>query len=295
MNQIVVIGGNGQLGTDLLRVGKGQALNVVGLTHSGIEITDADSIEEVLSAARPEVVINTAACHGANQYTAADQEAFFRVNALGVWNVARWCWRHEVTLVHYSTDYVFGKEQARERPYTEEDTPCPVNVYGVSKLAGEHFVRAFCPKHYVIRVASLYGRAGCRAKGNSNFVKMVLDKAHRGESLEVVDDQIMSPTWTHAIAGKTLELIHSGASFGLYHLAGSGWCSWYELACEIIEIAGASVEVYPIATSEEEPDEVFLRPRYTALDNVRLRQAGLNDLPDWREALRQYIQEEENK
>ena len=293
MKQITVIGSNGQLGTDILRVGREQALNVTGLTHSDIEITDVDQVEKVLSVAKLDVIINTAACHGANQYTTADQEAFFRVNALGVWNLARWC-RHEgVMLVHYSTDYVFGKE--RERPYTEEDAPCPVNVYGISKLAGEYFVRAFCPKYYVIRVASLYGRAGCRAKGNSNFVKMVLDKARKGENLKMVNDQIMSPTWTRAIASKTLELIRSGTDFGLYHMAGSGSCSWYEFAREIVRIVGASVEVHPMATPEEEPDDVFLRPRYTALDNARLRQAGLNDLPNWREALKEYIQKEENR
>ena len=147
MKKIVVIGCNGQLGTDLLRVSREQALDVISLTHSEIEITDVNSIEKVLSDARPEVVINTAASHGAKQYTAADQEAFFRVNALGVWSLARWCWRHDATLVHYSTDYVFGKDRGREQPYAEEDAPCPVNVYGTSKLAGEYFARAFCPKH----------------------------------------------------------------------------------------------------------------------------------------------------
>ena len=124
---------------------------------------------------------------------------------------------------------------------------------------------------------------------------MVLDKARKGENLKMVNDQIMSPTWTRAIASKTLELIRSGTDFGLYHMAGSGSCSWYEFAREIVRIVGASVEVHPMATPEEEPDDVFLRPRYTALDNARLRQAGLNDLPNWREALKEYIQKEENR
>jgi dTDP-4-dehydrorhamnose reductase len=289
-----VIGGDGQLGTDLARAGHGLNLDLKSLTQTDIEITDPASVEKALSDLEPEAILNTAASHGANQSTTADQEAFFRVNGLGVLNLARFCRRHGTLLIHYSTDYVFGRECTRERPYAEEDPPCPVNIYGASKLAGEYLVRAFCPKHYVIRVASLYGSTGCMAKGNSNFVKMVLNKARRGENLKVVNDQFMSPTWTRAAAKKTYELINSGATFGLYHMAGSGLCSWYEFACEIVRIAGLTLGVEPTATPEEGPDEVFLRPRWTALGNYKLRRAGLTDLPDWRECLEEYIRTEEN-
>src|SRR5581483_3499946 len=122
---------------------------------------------------------------------------------------------------------VFGL-QAPGRPYTEDDRPGPVNVYGASKVAGEDLICAYCERHYIVRVASLFGRVGCRAKGHSNFVKMVLDKVQRGEPLMVVEDQIMSPTWTRSVAARTLDLLEAGAGFGLYHMAGSGACSWYE-------------------------------------------------------------------
>jgi len=293
VQRTVVIGGNGQLGADLARAGKELNLDVESLTHTDIEITDPASVEKVLSGLKPEAILNTAAYHGASQNAAADQEALLRVNGLGALNLARFCRRHGTLLVHYSTDYVFGRERARERPYTEEDPPCPVNVYGASKLAGEHLVRAFCPKHYVIRIASVYGSTGCRAKGNSNFVKMVLNKARKGENLKVVNDQFMSPTWTRAAAKKTFELINSGAAFGLYHMAGSGVCSWYELARETLRIAGMIVGLEATVTPEEGPDEVSLRPRWTALTNHKLRQAGLSDLPDWRECLEDYIRTEE--
>lgn len=293
MSKIAVIGGNGQLGNDLTRAAQRLNLDVTSLTHADIEITDLASLTKALSALKPEIILNTAGCHGANQYTAADQAAFFWVNGLGAMNLARFCRQHEIILVHYSTDYVFGRERTPERPYTEEDPPCPVNIYGASKLAGEFLVQALCPKHYVIRIASIYGRAGCRAKGNSNFVKMVLNKARRGENLKVVSDQLMSPTWTRAIAMKTFELVNSGAGFGLYHMAGGGSCSWYEFAREILRIARATVKAEPIATPEEGRDEVFLRPRWTALDNLRLRQEGLHDLPHWCECLEEYILTEE--
>jgi dTDP-4-dehydrorhamnose reductase len=289
VGKIVVAGGDGQLGSDLVRIGRELNLDLVCLTQGDIEITDPASVEQALSGLQPQVVLNTAACHGAAQQTTAEQEAFFRVNALGAWHLARFCRRHDALLVHYSTDYVFGQERVRARPYSEEDPPCPVNIYGASKLAGEHLIRSFCPKHYVIRVASLYGSAGCLAKGNSNFVKMVLSRARKGESLKVVNDQFMSPTWTLAAARKTYELIHSGAAFGLYHMAGSGHCTWYEFAREILRIAGLTVAVEPTATPVEGPGEVVLRPRWTALGNYKLRQAGLADLPDWRECLEEYI------
>ena len=293
MRKIVLIGGNGQLGTDLARAGRQPNVVLTSLTHLDIEICDTASIEKVLSGFEPEVVVNTAACHGAKQYTSADQEAFFRVNGIGAMNLARFCRRHGALLIHFSTDYVFGRERTRKQPYVEEDPPCPVNTYGASKLAGEYLVRAFCPKHYVIRIASVYGSAGCRARGNSNFVKMVLSKVRNGESLKVVNDQFMSPTWTRAVAIKTFELINARASFGLYHMAGSGGCSWYEFACAIIQMAGLPARVQPVATQEEDADEIFLRPRWTALDNANLRRSGLPDLPDWRELLEEYIRTEE--
>ena len=292
MKRVVVIGSNGQLGQDLMRACSEAGIDPVGLTHADIEIADSTSVDTILSEIGAEIIINTAAFHGGPSYVTADQGSFFRVNAIGVWNLARFCRRQGTTLVHFSTDYVFGRERGRQQPYVEEDSPCPVNVYGASKLAGELLVRAYCPKHYVIRVASLYGRAGCRAKGSSNFVKGILNKARKGEPLRVVNDQVMSPTWTRVVAAKTMELLDSGASYGLYHMAGRGFCSWFDFGEEILRIAGVSGDLQPSVTAEG-PDDVFLRPRWTALENSRLREVGLKDLPTWNESLEAYLREEE--
>jgi dTDP-4-dehydrorhamnose reductase len=294
MSQLmIVIGGNGQLGSDLIRVGEEQNLNIRGLTHTEIDIANMDSVESVLSAMQPQIVINTAACHGANQYTAADQDAFFRLNALGAWNVARWCWQRDAVFIQYSTDYVFGADLARSQPYIETDLPCPVNIYGVSKLAGELLVRSFCPRHYVLRIASVYGVTGCRAKGNSNFVKMTLGKIRNQEDMQVVADQFMTPTWTRAAALKTFDLLAEQVPYGLYHLSGSGACSWYEFACEILKLTKAAITVTPTQTPADSAGSVFLRPRYTVMDNLNLRRAGLPDMPDWRESLATYLNEGE--
>jgi len=286
---IVVIGSNGQLGQDLIKVGEARGQVLTGLTHADMEITDPVSVQTVLDRLAPQVIINTSAAHGARQSTPAEQQAYFNVNAVGVWYLARWCWQHGATLVHYSTDYVFGAERDRTQPYTEADPPCPVNLYGASKLAGEKLVSAFCPQHYILRIASVYGAAGARAKNDSNFVKMTLSKIQKGENMQVVNDQHMSPTWTKAAAAKTFELLDVQAPYGLYHLAGSGVCSWYEFACEIVRLTGGRIAVEPSATPADKPDDLFLRPHYTALDNAKLRAAGLADLPDWRSSLEAYF------
>jgi len=290
---IVVIGSHGQLATDLIRIGRQQGRTVIGLDCPEIDITNMPLVGQALNPLAPPIVINTAAAHGAAQATFQEQQPFFNVNALGVWNLARWCSQHGATLIHYSTDYVFGAERSRNKPYTEADAPCPTNIYGASKVAGELLVHSFCSQHYILRVASLYGAAGCRAKGDSNFVKMTLGKIQKGENMKVVNDQFMSPTWTGAAARKTFELLDARAPFGSYHLAGSGTCTWYEFAREIVRLAGGKITVEPAATPADKPDDIFLRPRYTALDNANLRRAGLADLPHWRLSLEDYLQNEQ--
>jgi dTDP-4-dehydrorhamnose reductase len=290
--RIVVIGSHGQLATDLIKIGQQQGRTLIGLDLPEIDITNMVSVQQALDPRAPEIVINTAAAHGAAQAAFQEQQSFFNVNALGVWNLARWCRQHDATLVHYSTDYVFGAERSRAKPYTEADAPCPTNIYGASKVAGELLVRSFCPCHYILRVASLYGAAGCRAKSDSNFVKMTLGKIQKGENMKVVHDQFMSPTWTGAAAHKTFELLDAHAPYGLYHLAGRGTCTWYEFACEIVRLTGGKIVVEPSVTPADKPEDIFLRPRYTALDNANLRRAGLANLPDWRESLRAYLEEE---
>jgi dTDP-4-dehydrorhamnose reductase len=289
MSRFVIIGSNGQLGHDLLRAAREQGRDATGLNHADIEITDAQSVQTILGRLKPRVVINTAAAHSAKQDTSADHIAFYDVNAIGVWHLARWCWQNDAVFVHYGTDYVFGAERNRAQPYTETDAPCPTNLYGTSKLAGEKMVSAFCPQHYILRIASVYGETGSRAKNNSNFVLMTLGKIRAGENMKVVDDQLMSPTWTRAAALKTFELLDARAPFGLYHLAGRGMCSWYEFACEIVKIAGGKILIEPTKTPEDKPGDIFLRPRFTALDNANLRRAGLKDLPEWQESLGMFL------
>ncbi len=287
--RIAIVGATGQLGRDLSAEARQRGLAAIAFGHDALEVGDASSIERAFAASRPTVVLNTAAVHGAPFYSAAEQDASFRVNAIGAWNLARWCATHAATLVHFSTDYVFGADRRRSLPFTEDDAPAPVNVYGASKLAGEQLAAASCAAHYIVRVASLYGVGGCRAKNDSNFVELVLHKALKREPMTMVTDQVMSPTATRDVAERALDLLEAKAPFGIYHLAGRGHCSWYDFAREIVRQAGLDAEIAATATPDEADGAIFIRPRYTALDNAAVRRAGLPDLPDWRDGLAHYL------
>ncbi len=287
--RIAIVGATGQLGRDLAAEARQRGLETVVFGHDAIEVGDVSSIERAFATSRPTVVLNTAAVHGAQFYSAAEQDAFFRVNAIGAFNLARWCATHAASLVHFSTDYVFGGDRRRSQPYTEDDPPAPLNVYGASKLAGEQMVAASCAAHYIVRVASLYGAGGCRAKNDSNFVELVLRKAARREAMTMVTDQVMSPTATRDVAERAFDLLEVRAPSGVYHLAGRGQCSWYDFAREIVRQAGLDAEIAATATPDEAAGAIFIRPRYTALDNAAVRRTGLPDLPDWRDGLASYL------
>src|SRR5207245_2771295 len=165
------------------------------------------------------------------------------------------------TLVHYSTDYVFGLDGSRATPLTEDDSPGPVSVYGLSKLAGEYLVRSICPKHFVIRTCGLYGVWGSGGKGG-NFVETMLRVAGQGKPLRVVADQVCTPTYTVDLAEATAALLPTGR-YGLYHLTSGGSCSWYEFARAIFELSGVRADLSPITSAEYKA--AARRPGYSVL------------------------------
>ena len=213
--KIAVIGSTGQLGTDLIKTLK-DGHEVIGLAHKDIEITDYGSCM-ILKEHRPDVVINTAAFHKTDQ---CEEEPLktFSVNAIGARNVTMVSREMEATAVFISTDYVF--DGSKNKPYTEDDVPAPINTYGISKLAGEHFTRQN-PKHYIIRIASVFGAAGASGKGG-NFVETMITKAKKGESITVVDDMWISPTYTKDAALTLKGIIESKLPYGTYHATNSG-------------------------------------------------------------------------
>src|SRR3954451_22974680 len=218
------IGAGGQLGRDLApRLGG----EVVPLGRPDCDLTKPAALAERLHALQPDAVINCAAYNFVDK-AETEPDAAFAVNAWSVRALARICRDLDCTLVHFSTDYVFGLDTNRRTPFETTDAPGPVSVYGMSKLAGEYAVRAECPKHFVIRTCGLFGVWGSGGKGG-NFVETMLRVAGQGKPLKVVDDQHCTPSYTADVAAAAAALIATGR-YGLYHVTNSGATTWYELA-----------------------------------------------------------------
>jgi dTDP-4-dehydrorhamnose reductase len=190
-------------------------------------------------------------------------------------------------LVHFSTDHVFGLDELRRTPWTEADLPGPVNVYGLSKLAGEYVVRAGSPRHLVVRTCGLFGVWGSGGKG-SNFVETMLRLGSQGKPLRVVADQVCTPTYTADLAEATVALLSRGRP-GVYHITNAGACSWFEFARAVFEQAGLRAEVTPITSGDY--GAPARRPVYSVLAPVGIRNLGMQLLRPWNEALAAYLQE----
>lgn len=279
---VAVIGAEGQLGSDLVQAFAGR--DVAALGHADVEIADAEQVRKMVAELRPIAVVNTAAQH----HTARCEEnprLAFAVNAEGALNLARACEEAGSLLVHVSTDYVF--DGAKRAPYVESDAVAPVNVYGISKAAGEFAVTSYCTRHYVVRASGLYGVATCRAKGE-NFVTKMLRLAREKGKVTVVDDEIVTPTWTGALA-RQIRLLVDGASvpYGVVHASDEGSCSWHQFAAEIFRQTGVPVELARASVADF-PSPVK-RPFYSVLENRVLTDAGANEMLDWRESLHHYL------
>jgi len=286
--RVLILGANGQLGSDLRCEYAGADLHAADIEQ--VDIRDQEQVRRLIEEeVAPQLVINTAAAHNVPKCE-EDPATAFAVNATGCRHVAVSCCRIGARLVHISTDYVFGHGDGR--PFVESDLPAPLNVYAASKLAGEHLIAAECPNHVIIRGAALYGAAPCVAKGGLNFVRLMLQLAATRPEVKVVTDEVTTPTYTRALAAQ-IRLVAEQGEPGLYHATCNGQCSWYEFARAIFEEAGVEANLVP-ATSAEFPSPVK-RPRYSVLDNQHLRRQGLDIMPPWRDALRAYLAEMREK
>ncbi len=280
-----VIGANGQLGTEVCRAYEGAGYEVAALTHADLAVEDRAQTRDVLGDLGPDVVVNTAAMHHLERCE-EDPARAFAINGEGARNVALQAQDLGAALIHVSTDYVF--DGAATTPYTEADCPRPLNVYGTTKLCGEHFVRALCERHLVVRVSGLFGDAPCRAKGGLNFVDLMLHLARNRGAVRVVDDERVSPTTCRSVADNLVPLGESGAT-GVFHMTSQGECTWYEFAARIFELA--KVEVQLDRADPGEFASVVARPAYSVLDNAALRAADLDRMPHWTDALGWYLGE----
>lgn len=277
----VVLGASGQLGRDLCPRLPGE---VLGLDRSQLDLSRPEMLA-VLHQLHPDIVVNCAAYNFVDRAEAEPGEAL-AVNTIGVRWLAQTCRDLDCVLVHFSSDYVFGLEE-RNTPWTEDDLPGPVNVYGVSKLAGEYFVRSLCPRHFLIRTCGLYGVWGSGGKGG-NFVETMLRLAGSGRPIRVVNDQVCTPTYTVDLAAVVATLVQT-QHHGLYHVTNGGACSWYDFAAAIFELAGLTPELVPISTREY--GAAARRPAWSVLTSRRLSATGIAPPRPWREALAAYLEE----
>jgi dTDP-4-dehydrorhamnose reductase len=283
----VLIGAAGQLGRDLQPRLPGQ---VVAWTRANADLAWPAELRAALEAQRPDVVVNCAAYNFVDR-AESEPAAAFAVNAWGVRDLALTCRDLDCTLVHFSTDYVFGLDETRRVPWSVTDAPGPVSVYGLSKLAGEYVVRALCPRHFVIRTCGLYGVWGAGGKGG-NFVETMLRKAAQGQPLRVVADQTCTPTYTADLAAAAAALAAT-SRYGLYHLTSSGACSWHEFARTIFELAGVKADLTAIPSREFAAPA--RRPTYSVLSTAAYESLGLSPMRPWREALAAYLNERNRK
>lgn len=278
--RIALIGADGQLGSDLIKALSHE--DVIPLYYPEFDITDVSRTSDIIQSLSADVVINTAAYHRVDDCE-DNPEKTFAVNTIAVRELALLCRALDLILVHFSTDYVFdGKKHT---PYIEDDLPNPLNVYGVSKLAGEYFVQNIHKKHFLIRTCGLYGEAGCWGKG-TNFVDTMVNLSRLETPIRVVDDQWVTPTSTEELAQKVKELLQT-SKWGLYHLTNEGQCTWFEFAAAILALLGSGSRLE--AVDSHAFGAKAKRPGYSVLKNRNAEKVGISPFSHWKTALEVYL------
>lgn len=271
--KVLITGAGGQLGSALQAVLSDR--EVIALTRAELDVANFDEVRAAIAARRPQVVINCAA-YTAVDLAESDEVEAFKLNAEGPRNLAEATAEQNIALVQVSTDYVF--DGTGNRAYHEDDSTNPQSVYGRSKLAGEKAVASINPRHFIARTAWLYHHEPANAK---NFPKTMLAQSHR-ESVKVVNDQHGSPTYAPHLAEAIVRLIETKA-YGVYHLAGRGQTTWFDLTRRLYQLFGVQTAVEP-CTTDEFPRPAK-RPAYSVLTTIREPEILL---PSWEVGLEQF-------
>jgi dTDP-4-dehydrorhamnose reductase len=276
MHTTLVFGGSGQLGQCLLTVaGRIGFEGIVFPPEGEANILDVESLAGLFEKYKPAYSINCAA------YTAVDKaedelDAARKVNRDGAENLAKLCAKYNCTLIHISTDFVF--EGNLPKLLTEEDTTEPISVYGLTKLEGELAVAANTEKYYTLRTSWLYSEYA------NNFVKTMLKLSADRSELNIIADQVGTPTYAIDLAGAILHIInHDNHQYGVYHYSNEGVTSWYDFAVNIFDIAGVKIKVNPITTAQY-PTKAT-RPKFSAMDKTKIKSTFSLPIPYWRDSL----------
>lgn len=275
--KVLVTGVKGQLGYDVVNELEKRGIEAVGVDIEEMDITNADSVDKVITETAPDAVIHCAA------YTAVDaaednEDICRKVNADGTQNIANVCKKIDCKMIYISTDYVFDGKG--ERPWEPDDERQPLNVYGRTKYEGELAVQNTLEKYFIVRIAWVFGVNG------KNFIKTMLNLGKTRDHLTVVNDQFGSPTYTYDLAKLLVDMVLTD-KYGIYHATNEGICTWYEFACEIFRQAGVQVEVEPV--SAEQFQAKAARPSNSRMSKEKLIENGFEKLPTWQDALSRYL------
>ncbi len=272
--KIALTGSDGMLGCDISNVFSD--VELIAFTLSDFDVTDLDKTLSIIKEIKPDYLIHSAAYTDVDG-SEHDPDKAYLVNGVGTRNITMACEEIKCPVIYISSDYVF--DGTKQEPYNEWDTPNPINQYGLSKLLGEKFVTSLTNRFYIVRTSWLYGKNG------KNFVDTISKLLLERDEIEVVDDQVGSPTYTYDLARKLKELI--GKGYGIYHATNSSQCSWYEFAAEIAKLQSSNTIIKP--TTSDKFKRPAKRPLFSVLNNNMLRLEGLYELRHWKEALKDYL------
>lgn len=282
MKTILITGANGQLGNSMRAATAGSINRYIFTDVAELDITDRNAVINTVAKEKVDVIVNCAAYTNVDK-AEDDTGAAFRLNCTAVENLAAAAKREDATLIHISTDYVF--EGNANKPITEEEKTNPQGVYGRTKLAGEEAVIVTGCKHIILRTAWLYSPYG------KNFVKTMQQLTSSKEKLNVVFDQVGTPTYAADLAELICHIIENDKLHiqGTFHYSNEGVCSWYDFAKEICELSGNSCDIQP-CHSNEFPTKVK-RPHFSVLDKTKVKSRFGITIPHWKESLRKCVKE----
>jgi dTDP-4-dehydrorhamnose reductase len=280
--KVIVLGASGQLGVELCSELTHRGYELSRFERTALNILDGEKVERVFAEFEPFAVFNAAAY---NMVDVAEKEplAAFEANALGVRNLALACRQSDARLIHFSTDYVFDGKLGRA--YTENDATHPLGAYAVSKLAGELFAQAYLDNPLIVRTSGVFGAGGLKT-ARGNFPELMLRLAREQKPIRVVEDHVASPTYAPALASRSIDLLERNLE-GVFHIGGGEPISWFKYASLVFEKAGIKADLAP--TNEREYRSAARRPRFSALDNARMRECGISPMPSLAESVESYL------
>lgn len=276
--RVLVTGVKGQLGYDVVKELKKRGHQPIGVDRDEMDLMDNDAIRTFIMDLKPEAIIHCAA------YTAVDKaeeevEVCYQVNAEATKIISECAKELDIKLIYISTDYVF--DGTKDGEYVETDIPNPINVYGASKLKGEQYVQDLLDRYYIVRISWVFGING------NNFIKTMRRLGMERDELNIIHDQVGSPTYTGDLAPLLIDMMETD-KYGIYHATNEGTCSWYEFANEIFKQSGIEVKVSPISTDKY--PTLAKRPLNSRLNKYKLVESGFKSLPNWNDSLYHYIQ-----